>query len=227
MLSDSILDTTLIGGQGDDILIAGAGATTMSGGAGSDIFVIQSGSGLTTISDFQPGVDRLDMFDYLLLRSPQQLTVTSTAQGARIEYRDEVVDVHSATGGPLSASNVFGTGYEGPDHIPVDFGNFGGLTPDSSDGLAGPVSVNSETANSGLSDAEIRFTPSGGGTVSPTADEQGMFHVDLPDGTYPGRLDVINITPRPATKPMLWTHRRSCAFPWVWTQHGVQQRLKT
>ncbi|WP_217352363.1 MULTISPECIES: hypothetical protein [unclassified Ruegeria] len=52
MLSDSILDTTLIGGQGDDILIAGAGATTMSGGAGSDIFVIQSGSGLTTISDF-------------------------------------------------------------------------------------------------------------------------------------------------------------------------------
>ncbi|WP_254429075.1 MULTISPECIES: dockerin type I domain-containing protein [unclassified Ruegeria] len=191
ILSGSILDTTLIGGGGDDILIAGAGATTMSGGAGSDIFVMQSGSGVTTISDFQPGMDRLDMFDYLLLRSPQQLTVTSTANSARIEYRGEVVEVHSASGGPLSGTDIFGAGFEGPDHIPVDFGNFGGLTPDSSDGVAGQITVDSETSNPGLSDAEIRFTPDGGGTVTTTADEQGNFDLDLPDGTYSGSLDVI------------------------------------
>ncbi|NOD47550.1 MULTISPECIES: beta-propeller fold lactonase family protein [unclassified Ruegeria] len=191
MLSGSILDTTLIGGGGDDILIAGAGATTMSGGAGADIFVMQSGSGVTTISDFQPGMDRLDMFDYLLLRSPQQLNFTSTSQGARIEYRGEVVEVKSAFGGPLSSAEIFGAGFAGPDHIPVDFGNFGGLTPNSSDGLAGLVTIDSETANPGLTDAEIRFTPDGGGTVSTTADAQGNFDLELPDGTYSGSLDVI------------------------------------
>ncbi|WP_050604258.1 dockerin type I domain-containing protein [Ruegeria sp. 6PALISEP08] len=191
MLSGSILDTTLLGGHGDDILIAGAGATTMTGGAGADTFVMQAGSGLTTITDFQAGVDRLDMFDYLLLRSPQQLTVTSTAQGARVEYRNEVVEVHSAAGGPLTSSDIFGAGFGGSDHIPVDFGDFGGLTPDSSDGVAGQIAVNSETSNPGLTDAEISFTPDGGGTVSVTADDQGNFDLDLPDGTYSGSLDIV------------------------------------
>lgn len=191
MLSGSILDTTLMGGDGDDILIAGTGATTMSGGAGADIFVMQSGSGLTTITDFQPGVDRLDMFDYLLLRSPQQLTFTSTTQGARIEYRGEVVQVQSASGGTLTSTDIFGAGFEGPDHIPVEFGDFGGLKPDSSDGVLGPITVDSRSVNPGLSDAEIRFTPIGGGTVSVTADDQGQFDLDLPDGTFPGRLDIV------------------------------------
>ncbi len=191
ILSGSILDTTLSGGAGADILIAGAGATTMSGGAGADIFVMQSGSGLSTITDFQAGVDRLDMFDYLMLRSPQQLTFTSTVDGAQIEYRGEIVQVHSASGGALTSTDIFGAGFGGPDHIPVDFGDFGGLTPGSSDGLAGQIAVDSEVANPGLTDAEIRFTPDGGGTVSVTADDQGQFDLDLPDGTYPGTLDII------------------------------------
>ncbi|NOD30407.1 beta-propeller fold lactonase family protein [Ruegeria atlantica] len=190
ILSGGILHTTLLGGAGDDILIAWKGATTMSGGAGADIFVMQSGSGLTTITDFQAGVDRLDMFDYLLLRSPQQLTFTSTANGAQIEYRGEVVQVQSASGGALTSTDIFGAGFAGPDHIPVDFGDLGGQTPGSSGGLVGQITVDSEAANPGLTDAEIRFTPDGGGTVSATADDQGRFDLELPDGTFPGALDI-------------------------------------
>lgn len=191
MLSGNILPTTLIAGAGDDILIAGSAATTMSGGSGADIFVMQYGAETTTITDFQAGIDRLDMFDYPLLRTPGQLTFTATAQGARIEYLNKTINVISATGGPLTSAQVFGEGFGGPDHIPVDFGDFGGLEPGSSDGVLGDVSINSETANPSLSDAEISFTPNGGATVSARADSNGRFDLNLPSGTFEGEFDVI------------------------------------
>ena len=191
MLSGTILPTTLIGGAGDDILIAGSAATTMTGGSGADIFVMQYGAETTTITDFQAGIDRLDTFDYPLLRTPGQLTFTVTAQGARIEYFNETIYVNSASGGPLTSAQVFGAGFGGPDHIPVDFGDFGGLEPGSSDGVLGDVSINSETANPSLSDAEISFTPNGGATISARADSNGRFDLNLPSGTFEGEFDVI------------------------------------
>lgn len=191
ILTGGIFDTTLRGGAGDDILIAGVGATTMAGGSGADIFVMQYGSDVTTIQDFQPGVDRLDMFDFILLRSPHQLNFTQNAQGARIEYRDEVIELHSASGNPLTLEQTFGAGFEGPDHIPVDFGRFGGLDPGSSEGIAGPVSINSQTANSAIADAEVRFTLNGGGTVAVRTDAEGRFDLELPSGAYEGELDII------------------------------------
>ncbi|WP_170559530.1 dockerin type I domain-containing protein [Ruegeria atlantica] len=191
MLSGSILPTTLVGGGGDDILIAGSAATTMTGGAGADIFVMQYGAQTSTITDFQVGIDRLDMFDFPLLRTPGQLTFTATVQGARIEYLNETINVNSATGGPLTSAQVFGAGFGGPDHIPVDFGDFAGLDPGSSDGVVGAVSINSETANPSLSDAEISFTPNGGATISARADSNGQFDLSLPPGTFEGEIDVI------------------------------------
>ncbi|WP_170384435.1 dockerin type I domain-containing protein [Ruegeria atlantica] len=191
MLSGSVLDTTLIGGAGDDILIAGVGATTMYGGAGADIFVMKYGSDTTTINDFAAGTDRLDLFDYPLLRSPEQLTFTATSQGARIEYRDEVVVINSETGGPLTNDEVFGSGFESPDHVTVDFKDFGVLDPASSEGIQGHINLNSETANPGLSDAEIHFTPNGGGTISVRADDEGRFDLGLPSGSFPGELEIF------------------------------------
>ncbi len=191
MLSAGVLDAQLSGGAGDDILIAGSGETTLTGGAGADIFVMQYGSDPTTITDFEAGTDRLDMFDYLLLRTPDQLTFTATSQGADIQYLNEVVHVISSTGTPLTKEEVFGSGFGGPDHIPVDFGTFGGLEPASSDGIQGRVSVDSETANPGLADAEIKFTPTGGGTVTATTDETGRFDLNVPNGTLAGELEVV------------------------------------
>ncbi len=191
ILSGSILETTLNGGAGDDILIAGTGATTMTGGAGADIFVAQYGSDPMTITDFQVGVDRLDVFDYPLLRTPEQLTFTSTATGALIEYLNETIEVNSNTGSPLSLVQVFGAGFGGPDQIPVDFGDFGGLDPGSSDGIQGDITIDSTSTNAGLSDAEIRFSIDGGGTVNVRADDDGVFDLGLPSGTFTGELDIV------------------------------------
>jgi Ca2+-binding RTX toxin-like protein len=56
----------LFGLGGDDRLIGGAGADTLRGGAGRDLFIYQSTGDSTTaatdrISDFQKGVDRIDL----------------------------------------------------------------------------------------------------------------------------------------------------------------------
>ncbi len=189
MLSGGILDTTLNGGAGDDILITGTSATTMTGGLGADIFVLRQSSGPTTITDFQAGIDRLDLSDYPFLRTPAQLEFTTTAQGARIAYRGETIELVSDTGTSLTSAQVFGAGFGGPDHIPVDLGS--GPDNKASAGVTGAVTLDSGTTNAAFGDAEIRFTPDGGSTITAQANGQGEFELDIPDGTFPGHLDIV------------------------------------
>ncbi len=189
MLKGGILDTILDGGAGDDMLITGTSSTTMTGGAGADIFVIRQTSGPTVITDFQAGTDRLDLTDYPFLRTPAQLDFTSTAQGAQIAYRDETIELVSANGTSLTTEQVFGAGFGGPDHIPVNLGS--GPDNNSSDGVAGGFTLNSTTPNAALGNAEIRFTPDGGSAVVAQANAQGEFDLDLPDGAFSGQLDII------------------------------------
>jgi Ca2+-binding RTX toxin-like protein len=52
---------TLEGGKGDDYLEADNGNDVLTGGAGSDIFVLDQKTGVTTITDFQDGIDLLQL----------------------------------------------------------------------------------------------------------------------------------------------------------------------
>lgn len=61
-LTGGLGDDALTGGGNDDTLIGGAGADTLTGGAGSDIFFFQSpDEGLDVITDFQLGVDLIEV----------------------------------------------------------------------------------------------------------------------------------------------------------------------
>lgn len=53
----------LIGGHGNDRLIGGGAADRLTGGLGADVFVIGAGDHgeADVITDFQPGVDRLEL----------------------------------------------------------------------------------------------------------------------------------------------------------------------
>jgi hypothetical protein len=109
----------LSGGAGDDILAAGPSDSTLTGGAGADLFVMQSGGGTVRITDFDLSQDRLDLSDYTMLRTPDQLTVTRVTGGARIAFRDELVVIDSHDGAPLDRDDLFGFAFDGPDRIPV------------------------------------------------------------------------------------------------------------
>ena len=94
----------LTGGAGDDVLVDGAGADTLSGGAGADLFVLLADGQRDVITDFQPGIDRLDLSAWGAIHDLSALTFTPTANGILIQYRDEVLEIRSANGLPLQPS---------------------------------------------------------------------------------------------------------------------------
>ena len=59
---------TLFGGSGNDVLIGGIGNDHLTGGTGADTFVFNRSEGLDVITDFQSGVDKIQMskFSYNL-----------------------------------------------------------------------------------------------------------------------------------------------------------------
>jgi len=81
---------TLSGGAGNDTLHGGAGSDSLTGGAGRDVYVISSGVGFDTITDFATGADR----------------VRIDQVGLRVGNGDEVIDgaVSIAGGGGFAAS---------------------------------------------------------------------------------------------------------------------------
>lgn len=110
---------TLLGGLGDDVLVSGPGRTIMNGGAGADIFVVRAVSTRVDVTDFQRGLDRLDLSDLPMLRGVGQLTVTTTSWGAQIVYRGTTIVVTSQDGQPLRVTDIFPQGLVGPDRVPV------------------------------------------------------------------------------------------------------------
>jgi Ca2+-binding RTX toxin-like protein len=54
-------DDVLIGGDGDDVLIGGAGNDTLIGGSGADSFELRKNQVLDVVSDFQIGVDKIQL----------------------------------------------------------------------------------------------------------------------------------------------------------------------
>lgn len=86
-------DNTLLGGDGndrlrgrdgDDVLDGQGGNDILEGGAGADIFRIGRDGGVDQILDFQLGADRIDLTG--TGASPSALSISDSAQGARIHY---------------------------------------------------------------------------------------------------------------------------------------------
>ncbi|WP_158623118.1 calcium-binding protein [Pseudorhodobacter sp. E13] len=113
---------TLRGAEGADILVAGPGRTTLTGGSGADIFVLRASSTNARITDFEVGVDRLDLSDWPMLRDPLALGMASTSTGMILSYRDYRLEIVTSTQTPLVATSLFGGRFQWADRIfvPID-----------------------------------------------------------------------------------------------------------
>lgn len=108
-------DDILEGGVGDDILMDGSGSDQLFGGSGQDVFLLTADGEYDQVMDFDAGFDRLDLSSFSMLYSLDQLIFTSTGYGAEVVYRNEVIDIHSQSGGALTRSDVFGDMFIGPE----------------------------------------------------------------------------------------------------------------
>ncbi|MBI6630662.1 calcium-binding protein [Pontibaca salina] len=122
--SDLILggdgEDRLSGGAGDDVLVSGPGGGVLIGGAGRDLFVLRPTAGTLHITDYQPGLDRLDLSLFPMLRSPAQITVKTTATGAELILYDSRIRIDSWNGAPLGAEDFWTTARLGtPDRLQV------------------------------------------------------------------------------------------------------------
>ena len=110
---------TLNGGAGADILMDGTGQDELTGGSGADRFVLAGDDRADTIMDYNPLVDIIDLSGWAFLRSPLQLAFTTTANGATIEYQNEVLTIISHNGQSLTASDVLVDGTFNVSRFPV------------------------------------------------------------------------------------------------------------
>lgn len=63
-VTTSTMRFILNGGDGNDVLHGGAGDDVLNGGVGADRFVFSGNNGTDTITDFQAGVDKIDISGY-------------------------------------------------------------------------------------------------------------------------------------------------------------------
>jgi Ca2+-binding RTX toxin-like protein len=63
-VSTSTMRFILDGGDGNDVLHGGQGNDLLTGGAGADSFAFSGSNGMDTITDFQAGLDKIDIHGY-------------------------------------------------------------------------------------------------------------------------------------------------------------------
>lgn len=109
----------LEGMGGDDTLLDGPGSDTLSGGAGRDIFVINPDQSPDFISDFQPGVDRIDLSSIGSVYSLADLIIAPTATGVRISAGGKVLMITTASKKPWHISDMRNEDFFDLYHIPL------------------------------------------------------------------------------------------------------------
>jgi Ca2+-binding RTX toxin-like protein len=83
-------DDVLFGDNGDDQLRGGLGNDILTGGLGNDIFILASGEGTDTITDFQVGTDKIGLTGGLT-RAQLTIDVVGTRTRIRLTSSGEIL----------------------------------------------------------------------------------------------------------------------------------------
>ena len=140
----------LNGVAGRDILSDGDGSDTLTGGADADIFVMSADGATDTITDFQLGVDRIDLSEWGRVYDLTGLTWLVRSDGFALSFGGETLEVQTSNGMALSAASFVAADFFGLWHltgaIPI------GILPpaqNSGDDLFSPTAA-AETLDGGV-----------------------------------------------------------------------------
>lgn len=86
------------GGAGNDTLTDGKGIDLLTGGSGADIFAFVQDARLDTITDYEDGIDRIDMTDFGRGLEFSDLTIAQSGNDVTITYMNDVILVKAADG---------------------------------------------------------------------------------------------------------------------------------
>jgi Ca2+-binding RTX toxin-like protein len=92
----------LIGTIGFQLLRGGTGDDALSGGADADRFEFGDGWGNDRITDFEIGLDRIDMSGVNGLTMHLQLAITDGPQGAQVAFAGQVLTLAGVVAGALT-----------------------------------------------------------------------------------------------------------------------------
>ena len=95
---------TLLGRGGDDRLIDGRGRDVRTGGAGADVFEFLPDGRTDWITDFQPGIDRIDLTDFEHVNHPSSVYLGARINGAVIKVGADIIRLASPDGEPWDLS---------------------------------------------------------------------------------------------------------------------------
>ena len=120
LMQASSQTTALVGGAGDDILVSADRPLQMTGGEGADTFVVKEVNGKITITDFEFGVDRLDLSFLGMIRSTAQLTFSPQSYGIKIFYGNSVIWLMTSDNRMLQANAFDNTLFPIAHYAPPD-----------------------------------------------------------------------------------------------------------
>ena len=95
----------LDGGAGNDILIDGRGRDSLTGGDGADIFQFREDGQRDVITDFQIGIDRIDLSDFSMFYSIYDIGFKSLKNGIMLTVNNDEIRVMTDDGSSLTASD--------------------------------------------------------------------------------------------------------------------------
>lgn len=105
-LTTSGPNIALQGTAGNDVIFATSHANTLTGGGGADQFVFRADTGNDTITDFTPGVDKINLFDYSPFVAGDVDSFNAWLNNAAVEQRANGTLIHLDGNDSIMLTNV-------------------------------------------------------------------------------------------------------------------------
>lgn len=131
----TVIDGRGAGTAADDTLLSTQSTALLSGGDGSDTFILRDTSTTVEITDYEHGVDQIDLSHWPRAHSLTALEFVPLADGIQISYLDNTLIVRTHDGNPLEQGDFTDDDFFGLWRIPVAEQDGTNPPPNASSGL--------------------------------------------------------------------------------------------